>query len=92
MAELFDSQLIDACKKGDRASQRILFDRLAPRMFPLCIRYVKDRSLAEDILQDGFITLFTRIDTYKADGSFEEDFRNYGTYVPEKERRAEDER
>ena len=71
MAELFDSQLIDACKKGDRASQRILFDRLAPRMFPLCIRYVKDRSLAEDILQDGFITLFTRIDTYKADGSFE---------------------
>lgn len=40
-------------------------------MFPLCIRYVKDRSLAEDILQDGFITLFTRIDTYKADGSFE---------------------
>lgn len=71
MAELFDSQLIDACKKGDRASQRILFDHLAPRMFPLCIRYVKDRSLAEDILQDGFITLFTRIDTYKADGSFE---------------------
>ena len=71
MAELFDSQLIDACKKGDRASQKILFDRLAPRMFPLCIRYVKDRSLAEDILQDGFITLFTRIDTYKADGSFE---------------------
>lgn len=71
MAELFDSQLIDACKKGDRASQRILFDRLAPRMFPLCIRYVKDRSLAEDILQDGFVTLFTRIDTYKADGSFE---------------------
>ena len=40
-------------------------------MFPLCIRYVKDRSLTEDILQDGFITLFTRIDTYKADGSFE---------------------
>ena len=71
MAELFDSQLIDACKKGDRASQKILFDRLAPRMFPLCIRYVKDKSLAEDILQDGFITLFTRIDTYKADGSFE---------------------
>ncbi|MGN1219551.1 MAG: RNA polymerase sigma factor [Candidatus Cryptobacteroides sp.] len=71
MAELFDSQLIDACKKGDRASQKILFDRLAPRMFPLCIRYVKDRALAEDILQDGFITLFTRIDTYKADGSFE---------------------
>ncbi len=40
-------------------------------MFPLCIRYVGDRTLAEDILQDGFITLFTRLDSYKGDGSFE---------------------
>ena len=40
-------------------------------MFPLCIRYVGDRSLAEDILQDGFITLLTRLDSYKGDGSFE---------------------
>jgi RNA polymerase sigma-70 factor (ECF subfamily) len=40
-------------------------------MFPLCIRYVSDRTLAEDILQDGFITLFTHLDSYKGEGSFE---------------------
>ncbi|MBE6251247.1 MAG: sigma-70 family RNA polymerase sigma factor [Bacteroidales bacterium] len=40
-------------------------------MFPVCIRYVGDRSVAEDILQEGFITLFTRIGTYKGEGSFE---------------------
>ena len=40
-------------------------------MFPLCIRYVGDRALAEDILQDGFVTLFTRLDSYKGEGSFE---------------------
>ena len=40
-------------------------------MFPVCIRYVGDRALAEDILQDGFVTLFTRIDSYKGEGSFE---------------------
>ena len=40
-------------------------------MFPVCIRYVGDRTVAEDILQDGFITLFTRLDSYKGDGSFE---------------------
>jgi RNA polymerase sigma-70 factor (ECF subfamily) len=40
-------------------------------MFPLCIRYVGDRVLAEDILQDGFVTLFTHLDNYKGDGSFE---------------------
>ena len=40
-------------------------------MFPLCMRYLGDRALAEDILQDGFVTLFTRLDSYKGEGSFE---------------------
>ncbi len=35
------------------------------------MRYVGDRVLAEDILQEGFITLFTRIGSYKREGSFE---------------------
>jgi RNA polymerase sigma-70 factor (ECF subfamily) len=71
VAEIFDLKLIESCMKGDRASQKVLYDRLAPRMFPLCIRYVGDRVLAEDILQDGFVTLFTHLDNYKGDGSFE---------------------
>ncbi len=71
MAEVFDLQLIEACKKGDRSAQKVLYDRLAPRMFPICIRYIGDRIQAEDILQEGFITLFTRLDSYKGDGSFE---------------------
>lgn len=40
-------------------------------MFPVCMRYAGDRDLAEDVLQDGFVTLFTRLDTYKGEGSFE---------------------
>ena len=71
MAETFDHTLIDSCIKGDRAAQKALYDRLAPRMFPLCIRYVSDRDLAEDVLQDGFVTLFTRLQDYKGEGSFE---------------------
>ena len=71
MAETFDHTLIDSCIKGDRAAQKALYDRLAPRMFPLCIRYVSDRNLAEDVLQDGFVTLFTRLKDYKGEGSFE---------------------
>ena len=71
VAETIDLQLIESCIKGNRASQKALYDRLAPRMYPLCIRYVCDRDLAEDVLQDGFVTLFTRLDSYKGDGSFE---------------------
>lgn len=40
-------------------------------MFPICIRYAGDREVAQDILQDGFITLFTKLDDYKGEGSFE---------------------
>ena len=40
-------------------------------MFPLCIRYLGDREAAEDVLQDGFVTLFTRLNDYKGNGSFE---------------------
>ena len=71
VAELFDLKLIESCIQGERASQKVLYDRLAPRMFPICIRYIGDRVLAEDILQDGFITLFSKLKDFKGDGSFE---------------------
>ena len=71
MKNNLDQKLIESCIKGDRAAQKVVYDRLAPRMFPLCIRYVGDRELAEDILQDGFVTLFTHLSDYKGDGSFE---------------------
>lgn len=71
MKENLDLKLIESCIKGDRKAQKVLYDHLAPRMFPLCIRYMGDRELAEDILQDGFITLFTHLGSYKGDGSFE---------------------
>ena len=35
------------------------------------MRYIGDRATAEDVLQDGFVTLFTRLDSYKGEGSFE---------------------
>lgn len=35
------------------------------------MRYVGDRIMAEDLLQDGFVTLFTRLESYKGEGSFE---------------------
>ncbi len=57
--------------KGDRAAQKRLYELLAPKMFPVCMRYIGDRVQAEDLLQEGFITLFTRLNSYKGEGSFE---------------------
>lgn len=66
-----EQYLIDLCIKGDRKAQKAIFDRLASKMFPVCIRYVGDLTVAEDILQDGFVTLFSKLESYKGDGSFE---------------------
>ncbi len=64
-------QLAALCAKGDRASQKRLYDKLAPKMFAVCLRYMGDRDSAEDILQDGFVTLFSKIESYSGEGSFE---------------------
>lgn len=64
-------EMIALCRENDRKAQRGLFDFLAPKMYPVCIRYVGDRDTAQDILQDGFITLFSKLDTYSGEGSFE---------------------
>ena len=63
--------IIDKCRKGDRSAQKKLYDYLAPKMFAVCLRYMGDRMPAEDILQDGFITLFSKLDSYSGEGSFE---------------------
>ena len=65
------TELIEGCRKGDRAAQRSLYNALAPRMFAVCIRYMGSRDEAQDILQDGFVTLFTKMGDYDERGSFE---------------------
>lgn len=62
---------IEGCRKGDRAAQRKMFEALAPKMLAVCFRYMGERAAAEDVLQDGFVTMFSKMDTYSGDGSFE---------------------
>ena len=71
MEQSFVRIIIDKCRKGDRSAQKNLYDYLAPKMFAVCLRYMGDRMPAEDILQDGFITLFSKLDSYSGEGSFE---------------------
>lgn len=66
-----EKQLIKGCIKGDIQARGELYAKYAPKMMSICLRYVRDRSIAEDLLQDGFIRLFERIHTYKGEGSFE---------------------
>lgn len=58
-----ESQLIDRCKSKNIEAQRILYERFAPKMFALCLRYVDDYDAAQDVLQDGFLKVFEKIGT-----------------------------
>lgn len=64
-------ELIEACKHDDRRAQQLLFDRYSPTMFGVCMRYVKGREDAEDILVEAFFKVLTNIQNFKAEGSFE---------------------
>ena len=64
-------RLVSACKEGNRKAQKKLFDTLAPKMMAVCLRYMGNREDAQDVLQEGFITLFTKLDSYQGSGSFE---------------------
>ena len=65
-------ETIAQCKDGDRRAQKAVYDALSSKMFAVCMRYMGgDREAAADILQDGFVTLFTKLDSYSGEGSFE---------------------
>lgn len=64
-------QLVRQCLNGSTVAQKQMYESLAPRMFAVCIRYLGNREEAKDVMHDGFITLFSKLDTFKGDGSFE---------------------
>jgi RNA polymerase sigma-70 factor (ECF subfamily) len=66
-----EKDLIRACRKGDRQAQRRLYERYAPKMLGLCRRYVPVLEDAEDVLLEAFYKVFTHLDRFRGDGSFE---------------------
>lgn len=64
-------QLIESCKREDRKSQQMLYERYSRIMYGICLRYSPDAETAQDLLHDGFIKIFASIKTYEGKGSFE---------------------
>ncbi len=63
--------LILECQNNKRKAQKELYKRYAPLLLGICVRYAKDSSEAEDVLQEGFIKIFDKIHLYNNKGSFE---------------------
>ncbi|HML86743.1 MAG TPA: sigma-70 family RNA polymerase sigma factor, partial [Bacteroidales bacterium] len=63
--------IINGCKKQVPRYQRALYDKFASKMLGVCLRYSHDQEEAEDMLQEGFVKVFSHINDYRGDGSFE---------------------
>jgi len=66
-----EQKLIRGCRKGKPKYQKMLFELYAPKMLGVCARYFQRIEEAEDALQDGFVKVFSNIDSFKEKGSFE---------------------
>jgi RNA polymerase sigma factor (sigma-70 family) len=70
LVDLLDN-IIKGCLKGDRKCQEQLYKMFSNRMFGLCLQYADNYDDACDILQEGFIKVFRKMDQYSGKGSFE---------------------
>jgi RNA polymerase sigma factor (sigma-70 family) len=66
-----EGQMVRALQKGDPKAQRYFYDKYAARMLAVCVRYLTEQMEAEDVMIEGFMKVFERIDQFKGEGSFE---------------------
>lgn len=69
MSDLLD--IIAGCRRMDKRAQKYLYDTFSPGLMGIAMRYGKSKADAEDILQEAFVRIFTRISSYENTGSFE---------------------
>jgi RNA polymerase sigma factor (sigma-70 family) len=63
--------VIEGCTKNKRKAQIELYNHYAPSLLAVCMRYVADKSEAEDILQESFLKILNNIKEYAGKGHFE---------------------
>lgn len=64
-----EKSLIKDCIRNDRKAQRRLYELYADRLFVVSMRYSRSDQEAEDVLQESFIKIFNKIDSFRGESS-----------------------
>ncbi len=64
-------KILKGCRKKDSRAQEELYRLVAPKMYGVCLQYAGNNDDAKDILQEGFIKVFDKIQQFQGKGSFE---------------------
>jgi len=62
--------LLVLCKQGNQLAQMEVYNRYQAAMYNIAVRIVKDTAEAEDIMQESFITAFSKLDTFRGEAPF----------------------
>ncbi len=63
--------MLHGCLNNVATAQEALYNRFSPRMLGVCYRFGRNREDAEDMLQEGFIKVFTQIHQFRNQGALE---------------------
>ncbi len=63
--------IVQECLAGKRQAQEKLYAMFSAKMFGICLRYCKNYDEAKDILQEGFLKVFSKLEQFNFAGSFE---------------------
>jgi RNA polymerase sigma-70 factor (ECF subfamily) len=66
-----EEAIVQGCLKQQASAQKALYEKFSVKMLAVCYRYAHNKEDAEDMLQEGFIKVFSQIHTFKAQGAFE---------------------
>ncbi len=70
-SKLTEKELVDGCIRNDRACQELLYKKYFSRMMSMVFRYTEDREVAMEIVNNGFLRVFKKLDTFGFKGSLE---------------------
>ena len=57
--------------QNNSQAQKLLYEKFSPKMLGLCMYYIKDLQQSEDVMLNGFLKVFTKLNQYSNKGSFE---------------------
>jgi RNA polymerase sigma factor (sigma-70 family) len=66
-----EEAILEGCLKNNSAAQKALYQKHSAKMLVVCYRYAHSREDAEDMLQEGFIKVFSQIHTFENRGALE---------------------
>ena len=63
-------ELLEGCLRNDRKCQELLYKQFYVYAMGVCMRYVPNRDEALEVVNDGFLKIFQKVQMYDADKPF----------------------